>query len=46
MKQVAARTGLLDFVRFGHRVEGADWDDAAQVWRIATSKGDYTRARR
>jgi len=42
MKQVAARTGLLDYVRFGHRVDGASWDDAAQVWRITTSKGDYT----
>ncbi|MEH3055213.1 MAG: NAD(P)/FAD-dependent oxidoreductase [Patulibacter minatonensis] len=42
MKQVAARTGLLERVRFGHRVAGASWDDAAQVWRISTSKGDYT----
>ena len=42
IKQVAARTGLLDHVRFGHRVDGATWDDAAQVWRITTSQGDYT----
>jgi cation diffusion facilitator CzcD-associated flavoprotein CzcO len=42
MKQVAARTGLLDHVRFGHRVDGAAWDDAEQVWRISTSQGDYT----
>ncbi len=42
MKQTAARTGLLDHVRFGHRVDGASWDDAEQVWRIATSQGEYT----
>lgn len=42
MKQVAARTGLLDHVRFGHRVDAAAWDESAQVWRITTSQGDYT----
>jgi cation diffusion facilitator CzcD-associated flavoprotein CzcO len=42
MKQVAARTGLLEHVRFGHHVTGAAWDDEQQVWQITTSQGDYT----
>lgn len=37
---VATRTGVRARTRFGTRLEQAAWDDAAQVWRVRTSRGD------
>jgi cation diffusion facilitator CzcD-associated flavoprotein CzcO len=37
---VATRTGVRARTRFGTRLEAADWDDDAQVWRVRTSRGD------
>src|SRR5258705_977102 len=33
------RFGIRDKLRLRHEVTGAAWDDAAQRWRIATSRG-------
>ena len=39
---VADRFGVRPHLRLGHDVERMDWDDGAAVWRIATSRGDWT----
>lgn len=41
-RRVAEDHGLLPYVRFGHEVLGADWDDDAAVWRIETNHGSWT----
>jgi cation diffusion facilitator CzcD-associated flavoprotein CzcO len=38
----AERFGVLDHIRLGCEVTGADWDEEAGVWRIATSQGSCT----
>ena len=35
LRDVAARHGVLPHVRFGTRLTGARWDDAAAVWLVA-----------
>ena len=40
LQRVARRHGVLPHIRFGHDVHGATWDEGAQRWRIATSKGE------
>src|SRR3954463_13885642 len=40
LRDVANSEGLLPHVCFGCEVEGASWDDEAQVWRIRTSAGE------
>ncbi len=42
MKQVAARTGLLDKVKFGHDVHSVTWSEPEQAWKVETSKGHFT----
>ncbi len=42
LRDCARRGGLEPHLRFGHEVTGASWDDAAQLWRIATTGGDFT----
>ncbi|MDO9396622.1 MAG: NAD(P)/FAD-dependent oxidoreductase [Herbiconiux sp.] len=42
MKQVAARTGLLEKVKFGHDVQSATWSEADQAWKVETTKGHFT----
>ena len=42
LKDCARRFGVLDHVRFGHKVESAAWDEGAAVWRIETSQGPWT----
>src|SRR5262249_22082748 len=38
----AARFGVTPFVRFGHELILASWDDAARKWRIRTTRGAFT----
>lgn len=38
---VIERTGVRPHLRLGVEVHGADWDDEARRWRVATSEGDY-----
>jgi len=42
--ETAERFGILDHIRLGCEVVGADWDEQSGVWRIATSDGDFTAA--
>ena len=36
------RFAITPHLRLGHTIERAAWDDATQVWRIATNRGDFT----
>jgi len=38
----ADRFGVRQRIRFGHDVQEAAWDGDAQVWRIRTSRGDFS----
>jgi cation diffusion facilitator CzcD-associated flavoprotein CzcO len=42
LKGCADRYGIRRFVRFGHEVKAARWDDQAQRWCIETSQGEWT----
>ena len=42
LRDIAARYGLLEHIRFGHDVTAARWDDPAQRWQIATSQGEFS----
>jgi cation diffusion facilitator CzcD-associated flavoprotein CzcO len=42
LRDVASRYGILPYVRLGHAVTGAAWDEGAQRWRIDTVKGPFT----
>ena len=44
LQRCARDFGLLPHIRFHHEVHTAQWDDAAQRWRIETSRGTYTAA--
>ena len=45
MQFVAERYDLRPDIRFSTRVDAAEWDDAASVWRLHTSTGDDLTAR-
>ena len=40
LRKVADDEGILPHVRFGCEVEGADWDEQEQCWRVQTSCGE------
>jgi cation diffusion facilitator CzcD-associated flavoprotein CzcO len=40
LRGCARRFGVLPHIRFGHDVQGAAWDDAAERWRLQTSAGE------
>ena len=42
LKGCAERFGLMRFVRLGHEVREAAWQDEEQRWLIQTSQGDFT----
>ncbi len=42
LRRTARESGLLPYVRFGHRVQGARWDEDAQRWNVETSRGELT----
>ena len=44
-RDCATRFGVLDHVRLGCEVSGAQWDEAANRWRIETSDGRVHRRR-
>jgi cation diffusion facilitator CzcD-associated flavoprotein CzcO len=41
LRKVTADHGLARYLRFGHEVTAARWDEAARRWRIATTEGDF-----
>jgi cation diffusion facilitator CzcD-associated flavoprotein CzcO len=42
LRATAEKFGLYDRIRFNTEVLDASWDEAASLWRISTSQGDYT----
>jgi cation diffusion facilitator CzcD-associated flavoprotein CzcO len=42
LRVTAQKFGVYDRILFNTEVTAADWDDAASVWRIATTSGVYT----
>ena len=42
LRRTAERFGIYDRVRLNCRVDGADWDDDAGVWRLETTAGPLT----
>jgi cation diffusion facilitator CzcD-associated flavoprotein CzcO len=40
--RTARERGVTPYVRFGHEVTGATWDEEARRWRIATIRGSVT----
>ncbi|MBV9772842.1 MAG: NAD(P)/FAD-dependent oxidoreductase [Gemmatimonadetes bacterium] len=42
LKRCAGRFGITPHLRPGHEVRGAEWDEAARLWRIETSRGPFT----
>lgn len=42
LRATARRFGIEPYLRFGHALEGAAWEEDAQRWRIRTSRGEWT----
>ena len=42
LRDCAQRFGVIPHIRFGHEVDGVEWDDATQRWRIQTRAGPFT----
>src|SRR3712207_2641311 len=42
LRRVADEHGVVPYIRFGHEVQGANWDDDAKVWRLQTSAGELS----
>jgi cation diffusion facilitator CzcD-associated flavoprotein CzcO len=42
LRRCAEEFGVMPYIRFGHEVEGAAWDDDERRWRLETSEGEYT----
>ena len=42
LRRCVERFGIGPHLRFGHEVRSADWDEAAQHWRVETARGTYT----
>jgi cation diffusion facilitator CzcD-associated flavoprotein CzcO len=41
LRQIAARHGLARYLRFGHEVTAARWDEHGARWQISTTKGEF-----
>jgi len=42
MRRVADDYGVMPYIRFEHEVTGAQWDEDAQHWSLASSQGELT----
>jgi cation diffusion facilitator CzcD-associated flavoprotein CzcO len=42
LRRCAEDFGVMPYIRFGHDVQGAAWDDDERIWRLETSAGEYT----
>jgi cation diffusion facilitator CzcD-associated flavoprotein CzcO len=42
LRSCADEHGVRPHLRFGHDVLSARWDEAGQVWRLETSRGEFT----
>ncbi|HXZ74999.1 MAG TPA: NAD(P)/FAD-dependent oxidoreductase [Streptosporangiaceae bacterium] len=45
MRRCARKYGIIPHIRFGCRVEGLEWDEAARRWRVTTAPGEVYTAR-
>ncbi len=41
LRSVASKHGLAQYLRFGHEVTGARWDDGARRWHVSTTAGTF-----
>src|SRR3954447_26520929 len=42
LRDCAERFGVMPHIRFGHAVQGAEWDEDEQRWTVETSAGTIT----
>jgi cation diffusion facilitator CzcD-associated flavoprotein CzcO len=42
LRRCVERFGIRPHLKFHHTVTGASWDEAAKLWTVTTSAGDYT----
>jgi cation diffusion facilitator CzcD-associated flavoprotein CzcO len=42
LRRCAEDYGVMPYIRFGHELVGADWDEGARSWRLETSRGSLT----
>ncbi len=42
LRKCVERFGIGRHLRFGHEVRSAEWDEAAQRWRLETARGVFT----
>ncbi len=42
LRDCAQRFGVIPHIRYGHEVNGVQWDDGADRWRIQTSAGSLS----
>ena len=42
LRRCAEDFGVMPYIRFGHDVTGAHWDDDARTWRLDTSHGEFS----
>jgi cation diffusion facilitator CzcD-associated flavoprotein CzcO len=42
LRRCADEFGVMPYIRFGHEVQGAAWDDEERHWRLETSQGLHT----
>jgi cation diffusion facilitator CzcD-associated flavoprotein CzcO len=42
LRRCAEEYGVRTHIRFGHELQAAAWDETAQLWRLETSRGEYT----
>jgi cation diffusion facilitator CzcD-associated flavoprotein CzcO len=41
LQQVTSKNGLDRYLRFGHEVTDARWDEGAQRWQVSTTRGAF-----
>lgn len=41
LRSVTSKQGLRDYLRFGHEVTGARWDETSGRWRVSTTAGSF-----
>ena len=42
IRRTAEQCGLIPFIRFGHEVQRAAWDEESSVWKLDTAAGPVT----
>jgi cation diffusion facilitator CzcD-associated flavoprotein CzcO len=42
LRKTAEKLGLIPYIRFGHEVTRAAWDEEAKLWRLSTPAGELT----